>query len=132
MNLQIRHNCLTRHFCKVRFTFSSTRLPRIQNFSFIRREGPLGSDSRWNHYYNLTAMYRPTAFLCRFNLKVFCIWELKPGHKADHQFLPSSRSEIGRDLHHSFRMYGAYTAMISLLTAIWLSPGGSSTVHIYT
>jgi len=49
---------------------------------------------------NLTAVYRPTAFLCRFSLTVFRIWELKPGHKADHHFCRVPSSEIRRGLPH--------------------------------
>lgn len=70
-------------------------------------------DPQWDDYYNLKAMYGPTALLCRFKPTVFCIWEFKPGHKAAHPFLSSSSAEIGRDLHHSFRVYGAYTVFDS-------------------
>ena len=34
--------------------------------------------------------------------------------------------------HTGISAVGTYSDMIYLLTVIWLSPGGSSTVHIYT
>jgi hypothetical protein len=81
------------------------------------------------HYQSITQALETYTNLCFQFLYTFHVLMLRP---ADEQRLGSTLVGIDQNVILYFNYYIILHYIIHLLTAIGLTPGGSSTVHIYT